>query len=97
MSFPIYRFNRLVRVVCAFSSPCFPSSSLPSSIFSPSPFPIHVRMLATGPNDGLKQTPVLLRNSEQCIGKVGSVGSSLSIDRVGMDSSEFESLVFGSS
>jgi hypothetical protein len=41
----------------------------------PPPFPIHVRLLATSPNDGLKQTPVLLRNSEQCIGKLGSVGS----------------------
>jgi hypothetical protein len=57
-----------------------PHVSLPHPFLAPfslpSPFPIHVRMLATGPNDGLKQTPVLLRNPEQCIGKVGSVGSS---------------------
>ena len=57
---------------------CFhvhPSSSSHSrSIFSLIPFRIHVRMLATSRNDGLKQTLVLLRSRVHSIGTVGFVG-----------------------
>lgn len=57
---------------------CFhvhPSSPyLSRSILSLIPFRIHVRMLATSPNDGLKQTPVLLSSCVHSIGTVGFVG-----------------------
>jgi len=53
-------------------------TSLPHAILSlfppSSPFPIHIRLLASSPNDGLKQTIVLLRYWVQCIGRVGFVG-----------------------
>jgi hypothetical protein len=84
---------------------CFhvhPSSPyLSRTIFSLTPFPIHVPMLATSSNDGLKQTPVLLSICVHSIGAVGFVGwrpmETFILYRVGEDCCEFESLVLESS